>query len=181
MNILSTRAALGAAISGLLALSGCVSSGSGTGVPRASLGSQATSAHVQRHASVPLSGQWAGTFIDIAYGTGTAKASYSAYQSGVGGVLAVNYKSHKVKVKASVALVANGSAVDGTTVVPAAGSYCTLSTTSTYDPKTKIMSGSYNAVYGCTGDSGTFTLKHQCYYKGSGSEDVRPEFGPKPC
>ncbi|MBV8530273.1 MAG: hypothetical protein JO104_03070, partial [Candidatus Eremiobacteraeota bacterium] len=102
------------------------------------------------------------------------------YQTGVGGTLTIKFSN--APVTAAVALVPSGSSVDGTTVIVTASGYCTGSTTSTYDPTTHIMSGSYKSVYGCTGEAGTFTLKHRCIYKGTrASEDFRPETGIHNC
>jgi hypothetical protein len=67
-------------------------------------------------------------------------------------------------------------------IVGGSGSlYCTSSMTATYDSKTHALSGSYKAVYGCAGETGTFTLKHLCFFKGSGGGDIRPEAGVKAC
>jgi hypothetical protein len=126
-----------------------------------------------------LSGEYVGKFMDIGSGTGTAKASYTQYQNAVGGVLTIKYANNTIT--SSVALTVDGSATNGTTVAPASGSYCAFSTTGTYDPKTGVMRGSYQAVHGCTGGGGTFTLKQKCFYKYTGSEDIRPEIGPKSC
>jgi hypothetical protein len=94
-------------------------------------------------------------------------------------MLTVKYASSTIT--SSVALVANGSSVNGTSVSGTGSLYCTFASTSTYNAKTHVMSGSFSAVYGCTGDSGTFTLKQKCYYRGANDEDVLPAVGPKPC
>jgi hypothetical protein len=172
-----TRKAVGVAIA-LAFLTACA--GNGGGVPSAASALQVASNRVGGDAAASkLSGQYKGTFTDDAYGSGKAEASYAQYQNGVGGVLTIKY-AHAT-VSASVALVVSGSSTDGTTVAGSGSLYCTFATTGTYDAKTHIMSGSYKAVQGCTGDGGAFTLKHKCYYKGNGSEDARPETGPKPC
>lgn len=158
-------------------LAGCGSSG---GVPSAASGVAGSAGHIGSNAaSSNFSGQYTGKFKDIAYGTGKATASYAQAQNGLGGVLTIKY-AHTT-IAASVALIANSSGVNGTSVAGTGSLYCTISTNGTYDPKTHTLSGTYKAVYGCKGDSGTFSLKHECYYKGTGTEDVRPEAGPKPC
>jgi hypothetical protein len=179
MAFLSTRKALGAMVSTLLVLSGCSSNGNDSGVPSAAPISQPMSRFGGENAAAPLSGQYKGTFTDNAYGTGKAKASYAAYKNGVGGTITVKYAN--ATATADVGLVADGGSVDGTTVALSGSLYCTFSTTGTYSAKTRTLSGSYTAVYGCTGESGTFSLKHQCYYSGSGSADARPAFGVKSC
>jgi hypothetical protein len=177
MKELSLRKTAGAAAT-LLLLSACAESPSG--VPSAAQTLQQPASRIVSDAkTLNLSGEWAGKQTDIAYGTGKAKASYTQYQSGLGGVLTVKFANSSAT--SSVALAVNGSSINGTTVAISGSFYCTFSTTSMYDAKTHVMSGSYQAVYGCTGDSGTFTLKHKCYYKGTGSVDIRPDAGPRPC
>jgi hypothetical protein len=161
----------------LLILTACA--GGTNGVPSTAQGQGGSSRIAGDARSNNLSGQYVGKFTDIAYGVGKAKASYAQYKDGVGGVLTIKYASSMVS--ASVALVAAGSTVDGTTVAGSGSLYCTFSTTSTYDSKTHTMSGSYAAVHGCAGDSGTFYLRQKCFYKGGGAVDVRPESTPRSC
>jgi hypothetical protein len=176
MERLLTREIAGVAAA-LAILTAC--GGSGGGVPSTASALQGASNHIGRDAKIyNLSGQYKGTFKDDAYGTGKAKASYAQYQSAVGGVLTIKYA--KATVSTSVALAVSGSSTDGTSVAGSGSLYCTFSNTGTYDEKTRIMSGSYKAVQGCTGDGGTFTLKHLCTYKGNRS-DVRSEVVPHPC
>ncbi len=179
MGSLFARRAFGAAIA-LGILTGCGSSG--TGAPSAALGLQGGASRIgSDKSSSNFSGKYSGKFKDIAYGTGKATASYAQAQDGLGGILTVKYAN--ATITASVALIASASGINGTSVAGSGSLYCTLATTGTYDAKTRTITGSYKAVYGCTGDSGTFTLKHQCYYKGNGSEnvDVRPDTLPHPC
>jgi hypothetical protein len=181
MKVFGLRKWLGAAI-GLALVAGC---GGNTGVPNAAPASLGSQHRIDNSASSKLSGEYTGKFTDGAYGAGKATASYSQSQSSVGGTLTVKYASSTVAL--SVALVADGSNVNGTSVAGNGSLYCTFATTSTYNPKTRIMSGSYTAVYGCSGDGGTFTLKQKCYYKGATGDvkgatgDVQPATGPKPC
>jgi len=176
MKVSELRRLLGCALS-LTLLAAC--GGGSAGVPNAVPASLGSQHRVDGAAASPkLSGEYAGKFSDGAYGAGKATASYSQSQSSVGGVLTVKYAHSTVAL--SVALVANGSSVNGTTVAGTGSLYCTFATKSTYDVKTRIMSGSYSAVYGCSGDGGTFTLKQKCYYRGA-KDDVLPAIGPKPC
>lgn len=177
MNQLLVKTAAAAAIP-LLALTDC--GGGSAGMPSAAA-LQGSTSQLKAAATKQynLSGEYVGKFMDGGYGTGKAKASYTQYQNAVGGILTVKYSN--ATITTSVALNANGSSANGTTVALASGYYCAFSTTGTYDPKTGVMSGSYQAVHGCTGDGGTFTLKQKCYYKYKGSEDIRPEAGPKAC
>lgn len=182
MKVFGLRKYLGAAI-GLAFIAGC--GGGGAGVPSATSASLGPQHRIGNAASSKLSGEYAGKFTDGAYGAGKATASYSQSQNSVGGTLTVKYASSTVAL--SVALVADGSNVNGTSVAGNGSLYCTFATTSTYNPKTRIMSGSYTAVYGCSGDGGTFTLRQKCYYKGAtadvkgAQDDIVPANGPKPC
>lgn len=178
MNQLLLKTGVIAAIP-LLALTGC--GGGTTGMPSSNAAVQGSAGQVKVAAAkhYNLSGEYAGKFVDAGYGTGKAKASYTQYQNAVGGILTIKYSSSTLT--ASVVLNANGSSTNGTTVAVASGLYCAFSTTGTYDPKTGVMSGSYQAIHGCTGDGGTFTLKQQCYFKYKGSENIRPEFGVRGC
>lgn len=178
MRSLLTRKIFGMTLaSSLLSACGLGTSGS---VPNAQPAFQGAAGRLGDAAKGPyLSGEYKGTFTDGAYGKGKAEASYAQYQSGVGGILSIKYAN--ATVTASVALVANGTSLDGNTVAGGGSTYCTFSTTSTYDAATKIMSGSYTAVAGCTGDAGTFRLRHLCTYKGNAATDLRPQIVPHPC
>ena len=178
MNQLLLKTAAVAAIP-LLALTDC--GGGSAGMPSAAAALQGPASQVRPAAAKQynLSGQYVGKFMDTAYGTGKAKASYTQYQNAVGGILTIKYSNSTLTT--SVVLNANGSSTNGTTVALASGFYCAFSTTGTYDPKTGVMSGSYQAVHGCTGDGGKFTLKQQCFFKYKGSKDIRPEIGPRAC
>lgn len=178
MNQLLLKTAVAVAIP-LLALTACGGGSAGMLSNDAALQESASQVKVARAKPYNLSGEYTGKFIDTAYGTGKAKASYTQYQNAVGGILTIKYSGSTLAT--SVALNVNGSSTNGTTVAIASGSYCAFSTTGTYDPKTGVMSGSYQAIHGCTGDGGTFTLKQQCFFKYKGSEDIRPQVGPRGC
>lgn len=178
MKRLFTRKTLGTAVAfALLTACGGASNGS---VPSASSALQDSGDHVGSGAKpLNLSGDYKGKFQDDAYGSGKATASYAQSGASVGGVLTVKYA--KSTITASVVQVAGTSGVTGQTVAGSGSLYCTFATTGTYDAKTYTLSGKYTAVYGCTGENGTFTLKQQCHYKNGGTFDMRPEVGPKGC
>ncbi len=178
MNSLLTRKAVGAAI-GLALLTACAGSSSAGGVPAAG-SSMPTTASRDRGATYPnLSGEYAGKFVDNAYGKGKGSAIYAQYQSAFGGQLTIKYATSTLS--ASVSQTVSGSSVNGSTAGGAGSLYCTFSTTATYDKATHILSGSYTAAYGCAGETGTFSLKHLCVFKGTTHEDIRPDNGPRPC
>jgi hypothetical protein len=160
-----------------VALSGCAS-GSGSSVPSGTQGVQAPSAGISDAATTNLSGQYAGTVKDSTDGTGKATVSVAQYKTALGGDETIVF-THAT-VTDSVVLAASAKGLDGTTVLADASVVCSYSTIAAYDAKTRVLSGSYKAVHGCSGETGTFTLKHKCIYL-DGKADVRPEGGAKPC
>ena len=125
-----------------------------------------------------LSGQYKGTFTDGIYGKGKAIANYSQYQGALGGVISVTYANSTTTMV--VAFAPSAETFNGNLIALQGSAYCTLSAQSTYNSKKHTLSGTYTAVQGCASDKGSFTLKQQCYYKGTGS-DVWRDAGPKGC
>jgi hypothetical protein len=174
MKSLLIRKAAGVAV-GLLFLAGC-----GGGVPSGATGAAGAAAPLQHRAASPnFSGEYAGPFHDNVYGKGKGSAFYAEQGASTGGVLTIAYPS--MTLSASVSQVASGSSVSGTTVGGAGSLYCSFSTSATYDAAKHDLKGTFTAVYGCTGEHGTFKLHQKCYFKGQGSEDIRPDVGPHPC
>lgn len=152
--------------------------GGATGVPTAQQAVQGNSNRIGDAAnSYNLSGEYAGTIKDNQHGTGKAHATLSQAESALGGSLSI---SGNPTVE-YISWTSSGGRVSGTSVFLASSGYCTFSHTSTYNAKTHTLTGSYKNVYGCSGESGTYTLKQNCYFKGTGGNDVRPENGPRPC
>jgi hypothetical protein len=180
MKRFNTSRIAGLAVSAAM-LVACGGNGSGTTLPGAGFGMQAASNHIGDAAGPNLSGEYSGSVDDTYYGKGTATAFYAAYANAVGGVFTLKFK--KATIYLSAVQTVSGPKVDGSTEGGSGSAYCTSSTSAKYDAKTNMVSGSYTTVYGCiTGEKGTFSLKHQCYFKGSGSADIRPNAGAiKPC
>jgi hypothetical protein len=177
MRNVSVRAALSMAIV-LLASTAC-GGNTGGGVPNASAGVQSAALPMSA-IPFPLSGQYKGTFKDSSAGTGDAAGSFSQYKTTLGGSLTVTYSKETATDEFAASI--NGASMAGETVALVKTAYCAYSTTAAYDAKTQVLSGSYKAIYGCTGVKGTYALKQLCYYKSStGKENVRREVGPKPC
>ncbi|HEY6450037.1 MAG TPA: hypothetical protein VIX60_05090 [Candidatus Cybelea sp.] len=161
----------------LLASTAC---GGGGGVPSASSALRPASVRIGDGAAARnLSGQYAGKVKDNVYGTGRATASLAQYKSTLGGSETIAFGSGSVKD--SLALNLTGTALNGATVASSRKALCSFSTTAAYNTKTHILTGSYYAVNRCSGEKGTYALKHQCLYKGAGDDDIRPESGLKPC
>ncbi|MBV9233344.1 MAG: hypothetical protein JO030_04820 [Candidatus Eremiobacteraeota bacterium] len=123
------------------------------------------------------SGQYSGLIMDSKNGTGKAAAELSQEKTDIGGALTIAGNP----VVEYVSWIANAAVVSGTSVFVAASGYCSFAGKATYDTKTSVLAGSYHAVHGCTGETGTYKLKHHCYYKYGAAVDVRPDTGPKPC
>jgi len=160
-------------------LAGCGGNGNGAAVPGAASGMQGVSSHVSGAAAViDLSGEYAGKINDSEYGEGKGTAFYAQYGNAVGGVFDLTFK--EASLSASISQTISGDNVVGNSDGGSGSLYCAGTQKATYDTSTHILSGSYQTVVGCTGEKGTFSLKHQCYFKGGG-EDVRPEAGLRPC
>lgn len=162
----------------LLAWTACGSNGGG--IPSSTAPVQGTTVRVHNDGPAPtLSGHYTGTFKGP-NGLGMATASLAEYHtSAIGGPLTVVYSTGPVA--ASVALAETALNVSGSIVTTSGHSYCTFSASGKYEVATHKLKGSYQAVYGCSGETGSFVLKQKCYYKGSGSEDIRPDVGGRPC
>jgi hypothetical protein len=178
MKGLATLRIVGIAVVGAVMLAAC--SGNGSAVPGAGSGVQGALDNVGAASGPNLSGEYSGTVKDTYYGKGTATAFYAQYANAVGGVFTLKFK--KATIYLSAVQTVSGTKVDGSTEGGSGSAYCTSSTSARYNPKTGIVSGSYTTVYGCvTGEKGTFSVKQQCYFKGSGGTDIRPETVVKPC
>jgi hypothetical protein len=157
-------------------LTACVGSGS---VPNASSLGAAQNRFSQEADGVALSGEYAGKYHDSVHGTLNIKAFFSQSQSALGGVL-VNDGGSQGPV-AIIAWNASARTIVGNDLGPAAtgSNLCTFSMIGKY--KYRRLSGSYSATHGCSGETGTFTLWHRCYFKGMESDAIRPEIRLKPC
>ena len=174
MKDLHTRTAFAIALV-LLASTAC-----GGGVPSASSALRPASVRSGDDAAARnLSGQYAGKVKDNLYGSGRATASLAQYKSTLGGSELIAFGSGSVMD--SLALNLSGTALNGATVASSKKALCSFSTTAAYNTKTHVLTGSYYAVNRCSGEKGTYALKHQCLYKGAGDDDIWPESGLKPC
>ena len=160
-------------------LAACAGSGNG-GVPNAASSlATAQSPFGQEAASVALSGEYNGKFRKTGNrGAFKALLVLSQTQNVFGGALISREGSQGLA--AAIAWTASGHTISGTAVSPqGSGVYCTFSMSAKY--KYRRISGSYSATYGCSGQTGTFSLWHKCYFQGTGSDAIRPEGGVKPC
>jgi hypothetical protein len=161
-NRVHLNAAIIAAASCLL-LAGCNGSAAPS-VTRATSAGRESAPMPQRLSNI--SGDYLGTVQDAQGGTGNAKATLAQHNANAGG--AVKDKEANVTLNVDVSLtITSSNTTSGALVIdfpPArSGPVCTFSTTGSYDPSTGILSGSYTAVTGCPGDTGTYTLTQQCH------------------
>jgi hypothetical protein len=174
VSFVAKNAAVAAAIFGIL--TACA--GNANGVPSAaSAYQQSSTGSTDAAKALKLSGEYTGTVKDSQHGPGKANVTLSQSINALGGSLSIA-SSPTVEI---ISWTASGKMVQGTSVFIASSGYCTFSNSLTYNTKTNTLTGSYKPVYGCPGETGTYQLKHRCYYKGSMTNDVRPETGPRPC
>lgn len=174
MEGLLTRKTLALATAAAL-LAAC--SGAGNGVPSGSATTALTATRVSSDAqALKLSGQFDGSVKDSVHGSGKGKLMLSQSKSALGGALTIAGNP----TEAYVSWTAVGDTVDGTSVFVASSGDCVFSHAGKYDSKTLTLTGSYKSTYGCAGETGTYTLKQKCYFKGDAA-DVRPAIGPHPC
>lgn len=173
-----TRKLAGAAVAAIL-LAACGGSGgvpngpSSLAVPQDRVGQEA--------AAVALSGEYGGKFHSSITGTSKVQLILSQSKSALGGVVINQGSGSSGGLAAIIAWNVNGNKISGNGVGPASSGsgLCTYSMSGTY--KHRHINGTFSATYGCSGQSGTFTLRHLCYFQGTGSEAIRPEGGAKPC
>lgn len=159
-------------------LAACVGSG-GTAVPNGTSSlAAAQNRFGQEAASIVFSGVYEGKYRHNPHGPSKVFLILSQSQNTLGG--AVISKEGSEGLATAIAWTANGNKVSGNGIVPTgSSSYCTISMTGKY--KHRRLTGTYSATYGCSGQVGTFSLWHKCYFKSTGSEAIRPENGVKPC
>ncbi len=171
---MNNRLAIFAAIA-TLASSACASNGS---TAPSAPGIEAPAPAPADAATHNVSGQYTGTVDDSQRGTANASADLAQYQGAVGGTLtAIGGTASGGSV---AAWVLGGTALTGRGVGATGSQTCTFAESATYQPSRHRLNGSYHAIHGCNGDSGTFALKQHCFYARNGG--VGPETGGlKPC
>lgn len=127
-----------------------------------------------------VSGDYAGTFQDGTAGSGHARASFSQHRGAVGGSILETLAKQKQRVAVAGILNAKGS-LGATMAEDVGSSACTFSLTAKYDASTHRLNGTYQATHGCTGDTGSFSLKQQCYFVLRAGDMRRDVGGLMPC
>ena len=155
-------------------LAACAGASGSSGVPNAASSlSTAQSRFGQGTVSIALSGKYIGRFHGNGKNNNRAKLVLSQFQSALGGAIVGGGKSKGLA--GVIAWVVNGHTISGN----ASTGYCTFSMSGTY--KYRRLSGTYTAMAGCSGQTGTFTFWHKCYFQGTGGDAIRPESRVKPC
>jgi hypothetical protein len=121
-------------------------------------------------------GEYSGTVQDSILGNGFAEASLMQDRHSIGGILTetINNKNY---TNALVATTEDGRGLVGAeaaTVPPVGSSPCTFSVRAKYDPNTAVLSGTYTAAQGCSGDSGSFSLNEGCSFSRHGLTNGTP-------
>ncbi len=172
---------------GALALTACAGN-TNSGTPAEGAAPQTPVAPFGQAAIRNVSGEYNGTITDSVFGTGSASASLAQAKHIVGGVVTASIGS--VQLSNSIALqTATGAAFAGAQAGNVNGSACSFSLTATYAGSNNTLNGTYQAVHGCTGESGSFALTQDCSYPRGGLLDVapapaggaKPNHGVSPC
>ena len=153
------------ALSLCVALAGCSSS--------VSTGPAPASAQAAAHKTVAspshvknISGDYSGTLQDTQGGSGNATAILAQQSANAGGAIVAKQPGKTIKVEISLTVTSSNS-TSGAMVVDyppkGSGPTCTFSTNGSYDPTTNVLSGSFTAVSGCSGDTGTYNLTQLCH------------------
>jgi hypothetical protein len=154
-------------VAAAVALTACAAN-SDSGVPAPAAAAQAS---VAPNASIRNdAGEYSGTVHDNIVGNGGAQASLMQDEHDVGGVLTETI-NNKVYTNALVATTGTGRTLVGAEAVPTppiGSGACTFSLNATFHLKNFVLSGTYKAVHGCTGESGTFSMTEQCRYPNAG-------------
>jgi len=109
-----------------------------------------------------ISGDYAGTVADSASGSSPATALLAQHGSTAGGTIST--APGGVALVSSIAVaIDSGNAVTGTMFQDLPGDLtCSFAVTGTYNATTAVLAGSYRAVTGCSGRTGTYSLTQSC-------------------
>jgi hypothetical protein len=156
-----------------------------------------------------LSGMYSGSVTDSALGTGTAAANLAQLNirgggqgDPLGGWFAFTFGSSTYDNPTSATSGGGrhhcggggnqqfadcgqwgggGSSTVGVFEMIVGSAACSFAYKASWSASTYQLTGSYESVVGCSGESGTFTLTQQCYYSVSGSLRRNTGSGPGAC
>ncbi len=126
-----------------------------------------------------ISGDYTGTVQDSVTGAATATATLAQHGASAGGPLSMTAGSTTL-TGALALVITTSNSLSGTLVedLPS-GTTCTFSTSGSYDTSNSQITGSYTAITGCTGQTGTYTLAQQC--TDTPTSTARRTFGVPKC
>jgi hypothetical protein len=129
-----------------------------------------------------ISGDYAGTVVDSAAGSLPATALLAQHGSSAGGT--ITSAPGGVTLVSSLSLgIDSSNAVSGTMVQDLPGDItCSFAVTGTYGTSNGVLSGSYHAITGCSGQTGTYTMTQSCTDTvTTGDKKPAPSFGIPGC
>jgi hypothetical protein len=110
-----------------------------------------------------LGGQYAGTGQDSVLGNATASTTLAESNSVLTGIITLASTTSSATLSQAVTLSVNASyRVSGTSTASVGTGSCSFSLTGGYDTGTYVLTGSYAATNGCSGESGSFTMTQEC-------------------
>ena len=144
----------------------------GASAPRTSPALDGAMYGVSGDASTPnVSGEYTGM-------KGSINASFAQYKNTVGGTYVESSGSQTTSYAVTWNL-SKGTTLTGISAATVGSAACTFKLDATYSASKYEITGSYQPLHGCSGDSGSFTMKQKCTYPRG--DDARPDNGPKPC
>ena len=132
-------------------------------------------------AITPVAGDYTGTVQDSVFGALNATTTLGQHGSTVGGALALSAGATTLTEAVAWAIDSSNN-LSGSGTATINGSGCSFAMTGAYDPNTGIITGTYTASTGCSGQTGTYTLTQQCTYTPAfGRMHPQTSTGVKPC
>lgn len=127
-----------------------------------------------------LSGQYAGTVTDDAYGRGSAIANLvMSEQNGYGGWISFTFGTTTFNNPTAISTGRNG--LRGVFEATTGTMECRVFLSLQYDRAKHLLVGEYQSTTTGCNNFGSFKLKQQCYYPANGMFDMRSEGGPMHC
>ena len=95
-------------------------------------------------------------------GSGSATATLAQHGSTAGGTITATEGASSVTAQVSLSIDSSNGFTGAMVIDYSSGATCSFKTSGTYSTTTYALSGSYTAVTGCAGDTGTYALSQQC-------------------
>jgi hypothetical protein len=127
-----------------------------------------------------ISGDYTGTMNDAHDGNGAATATLAQHGNAAGGAISATQGITTITAQLSLTIDSTNAFSGAMVVDYTGGTTCSFSTTGTYNTSTNALAGSYTAVTGCAGDTGTYALTQQCTDTVTSTER-RPMSPPAQC